>query len=487
FGASNNPISISAGDNIGLRSSATLSIADAGITTTGDIYLEAATDIHDASGRDLTLNADNLYFISGMNGGDTTLTTAVNTLTASTTGAGNLSVVETDAVTFASVTTVDGGIDASAGGSITATLMTSGDAGGDQAHDINLTATAGHLALGSVSADDAISLTTTTGNVSDSNGATTNLNADLLTLAIGGSVDTDTAITTLSGSTTAAGDVSITETDAVTVSSFSTHDGAFTLTSGGTQTLISLTANDAGSDQVHDVHLSATAGDLQLGAVVADSQATLNAAVGSIVDINNDSLADITAQSASLSAGNAIGSLTDFDTATGNSVDLLLVGDLTALVTTASDSLAFVSGDYGINGAALTPNSSGSAQMLLENDRVLLDLAESDITYEAGDHLAVFNNGTLYEYTATSTTALTTTSSDSALPAVPDTSQVSEEALPLHVLPPASSLDELLIAEDDAVQMPLHWRPEALFTVFYRCRDMKKRFPIGMCQFLSEQ
>ena len=122
--------SLSSGDNLGLEavrvgaSGGTLTLPDAGLNVgTGDLRLRGDLDVKDAAGRNLgPLVADDLSFTSGGSGGATTLSTSVNTLTASVTGSGAaLTVNETDGLTLTSVTTNDGNL------TVNASQATAGD------------------------------------------------------------------------------------------------------------------------------------------------------------------------------------------------------------------------------------------------------------------------------------------------------------------------------------------------------------------------
>ncbi|MCP4044350.1 MAG: S-layer family protein [Gammaproteobacteria bacterium] len=114
-----NAFDVTANDSVGLRSGATLTIPDAGLAfgavSVTNLLLSGATDVVDTD-RTLVLGATSLSFTSGSAGGDTTLSTDVTNLKASIiTNSANLVVNENDAtttngITLDGVSTFDGTI-----------------------------------------------------------------------------------------------------------------------------------------------------------------------------------------------------------------------------------------------------------------------------------------------------------------------------------------------------------------------------------------
>lgn len=133
--------SLSSGDNLSLESirsvgiGGTITLPDAGLDVgTGDLRLHGDEDIVDASGRNLgPLVAADLNITSGSTGGNTTLTTDVNSLTARITGSGSaLTVHEANGLTLTDIVTTDGDVtihaSESVAGNITVIDMNAGAA-----------------------------------------------------------------------------------------------------------------------------------------------------------------------------------------------------------------------------------------------------------------------------------------------------------------------------------------------------------------------
>ena len=291
--------SLSSGDNLGLEairvgsSGGVLTLPDAGFNVgTGDLRLRGDQDVKDVAGRVLgPLVADDLAFKSGASGGNTTLTTTINTLTALVTGSGaDLVVQETNGITLTEVDTTDGSITITTGGTTIVTAVDAGTAGSD----VSITASTGnvtvnHVTAGTGAAGDDVSLAATSGAILDdgSNAAGSGITGGLVTLTASGAIgatgannDIDTSAVTLI-TTSGTGGTYVTELDGVALGSGAggnTSTGPTVIVAGGAITTgngITTTANNAAID------ISTTSGGITLSHVVTahgSGDATLNAA-----------------------------------------------------------------------------------------------------------------------------------------------------------------------------------------------------------------
>jgi Flp pilus assembly protein TadG len=114
----------------------------------GDITLTSAGAITE-DGDAATVAAGNVLTASAAGG--IALDTSVDSITASTSAAGDIDIDETDAVTLTSVSTHDGSVTVDAGGAIVATSVDTSNTD-DDANDISLTTTAGNIEVVSLDA-----------------------------------------------------------------------------------------------------------------------------------------------------------------------------------------------------------------------------------------------------------------------------------------------------------------------------------------------
>ncbi len=280
------------------------------VSAAGDqVSLTAVGSITDANGATNNVTASNLIATAGTGIDlDTTVTTLSS---ASVTGTGAIDIRNSGALTVTSATTNDGAITLAAdNGTLTLTSVSAGGTG----HDVTAsTTTAGNIAVGSVSATGDRVLLTAVGAITDANGATNNVTASSLTATAGTGIDLDTTITTLtSASVTGTGAIDIRNAGALTVTSATTADGSISLAAaGGDLAIAAVSAGGAG-----DVSLTTTgSGNVVLGSVTASGNNVSVISAGQINDDANDNAADITAATASLTAGSGIG-------VTNGSVDL---------------------------------------------------------------------------------------------------------------------------------------------------------------------
>ena len=351
----------------GTDSTGTLTLPDAGLSNaSGDLRLTGETDVVDVSGRVLgTLTADDLFFLSGAAGGDTTLTTDVATIDAELTAAANLNIDENSGIALVDVQTFDGSIDVDAtvasAGDVRIIDVDAGDNGGGANDDVDIATTmatsdilfgdsANTLGLGLLEGNATASqnvILNATGAITDDDGTdNTDINAlgaDLdSTDEIGGTgattVQIDTAVDTLTADSATAGDIGINETDGVTLTSVTTNDGAIDVDAGNAVIIQTVTAADTVAGDDHDANITTVAGNITFGSsgsfdgtVTADDEAILNAAAAIVDDDDADNV-DVVAASADLDAGGAIGG-------TGGTVAQIdtTVGSITANTSAAGD------------------------------------------------------------------------------------------------------------------------------------------------------
>lgn len=241
--AADGPVSVVAGGQVtatNVQSSTDAEANDISLTSTGagievvavnagtgnaaDVILDAQAGNITNSGSNPDLVADNLNATAS---GSIALDTTINTLTAESTAAGNITLTETDAMTLDSVTTADGAIAVSAGAGIVATSV---DANGGAGDNVSLTATTGDVTATSVAAADSVSLNANAGNV-----IATSVTADTGNIDIAAATDvTATSVTATAGAVNinaTTGDVNIElitangpATPAVAVDIFAGHD-----------------------------------------------------------------------------------------------------------------------------------------------------------------------------------------------------------------------------------------------------------------------
>jgi hypothetical protein len=106
-------------NDISLTTAGDIAVGIISAGSEGDVILSAAGAVSDIA---TMITADELIVTAA---GPITLVTTVNLLTAASSGSGDVTVTETDAITLANVTTADGSITVNAGGTITALYVES--------------------------------------------------------------------------------------------------------------------------------------------------------------------------------------------------------------------------------------------------------------------------------------------------------------------------------------------------------------------------
>lgn len=273
---------------------------DASVTATNGAIAEigAGDSATDIAAADLTLTARNA--IGGA--GEADIETAVNTLNASSTNSGGITVQESNGITLASVTTTSGNVSVISGGQMTASSVVAGGGG-----TVTLSAASGDLRVDSVAAGGAATLTASTGSILEITGdAGVDVAAPTVTLTSGGTVGVagtsfDVATATLTA--TAAGDINISETDSVAVGGLTAANGDVTLGTGGTVTIAGpVSAGSSGSVLVLSGGAIAVNADVSAGSGVI---LRASSGAGNISFGPGD--VDITANTIELNAGNGPG------------------------------------------------------------------------------------------------------------------------------------------------------------------------------------
>jgi filamentous hemagglutinin family protein len=368
----------------GAGSDVTLSTVTSGdiqlgtVTAPDTVKLTSAGAITDTNGAATNVTANSLT-ASAVSGID--LDTAITTLNSATlTGAGNIDISNTGALTVTGMSTPNGSIILNAtGGSLTVDAITAGGAGSDVSLS---TTTSGDVLLGSVTAPDMVTVTSA-GAISDTNGAANNISATTTNLTaaanIGTAVDPiEMNVATLNATSTGGG-VFIAEADGVTVNNVLAGGGNIVITnSTGDMTINALTATAGGID------LTANAGSILDGngaanniSAVADS--TLSA-LGGVIGLSADPIeVNINPGTLSVEATGQIG---------GVSVDIngtVLPADTLTLLSPAPGNVIF-------NGNVLNPStapvnnatnftwviSNVDSQRVNENDSLTESLVEND-------------------------------------------------------------------------------------------------------------
>ena len=213
-------------------------------------------------------------------GGATTLVTTVADLTTTTSGAGAVSVTESDAITV-DITSANGPVTVQAVGDIDATVVSQT---GVDANDIALTSTAGDLRSHGINAGASgdVNLNAPNGSISNAAGVVA---GDVLTAGAADGITLSTALNSVVAQVSSAGNLTLTEADNLALTNLLTTLG--------------------------DVSVTSTAGSLAANSVDAgggDDNVTLTASAGSITESGNDAGADIVGNQILLVSGTGIAS-----------------------------------------------------------------------------------------------------------------------------------------------------------------------------------
>jgi trimeric autotransporter adhesin len=252
-----------ANGNLSLNAGGTLLLPTTAISTTGAVRLTGSTDIltngSGAAARDLHVSGSSLVLRSGAAGGDTSLTTAVGSIDAALSGAGDLSVANTGTLTAATLATSDGDISATSSTGMTAGSVVAGGSG----RAISLTATAGDLSVGTVNAGSSgsILLSAAQGALL---GASATLTASTLDLTSGNGIGSSGAAfgvnaANVSAQATGTGGIYLSSASSLTLGTLATNDGDIAITAAGDLTAGAISAGHSGN-----VALTSTGGNVTL-------------------------------------------------------------------------------------------------------------------------------------------------------------------------------------------------------------------------------
>ncbi len=221
--------------------------------------------------------------------GEADIETTVTSMDVSSTTAGDIVLTEANGVELTDIDTVNGAITVvSTTGDITLDTV---DAGGG--NTVTLEATAGSI------------------NEKGTGDAGSDISGTVLTLTaqdeIGGAaeLDIETTVTSMDVSSTASGNIVLTETDTITLTDIDTANGAITIEAGGTMDAqdVSTATTD---NNLNDISLSTTAGDIELDTINAGTAGDLSFnANGSILDADGNSV--ITGDDMTIISGGAMG------------------------------------------------------------------------------------------------------------------------------------------------------------------------------------
>jgi hypothetical protein len=284
-----------------LISSATGTIAvvvmEAGAGATGDVTLTAvAGAVTDANGATLNITADVLSVdaVTGV-GSANALETTVASIDIDNSTSGNIEIAETDGLT---VTKADQAVD-------------------NDANDILISSATGTIAVVVMEAGAGVSgdvtLTAVAGAVTDANGATLNITADVLTIdavtGVGATDSIETAIEELTVNNTVSGGVDINDTTSIAVNAVTASGQTVTLGGGSG----ALTDNNGGSNNITASLLvvSATTG-IDLDTTISTLTAT-NTSSGDIdiTDVDSIALNAVSAGGQTVLLTSTAGALTD--------------------------------------------------------------------------------------------------------------------------------------------------------------------------------
>ncbi|MCL4202554.1 MAG: autotransporter-associated beta strand repeat-containing protein, partial [Pirellulaceae bacterium] len=253
---------------------------------------------------------------------------------------------------------------------------------------------AGDFPIGAVDAGGGnVDLLTTVGAITDANGATLNVTADVLTAEAASGIALDTSVNAITATTTGTGAITIKETDAVTLTSVTTNNGTIEVDAGGTMTVTTVTAGGAG----RDVRLKTSSGNVALGLVTAAGDKVLLQAAGAITGIGSGN--NVNASQLAMQAGTGIGAGDAIETTVGtlaalagsaatDHIQVANTGDLTiGSVTAFSIPVTGVTGGGDV--LLTTTDRLGSSDDLTVNGGVTVQSTGGNVTLRAGDDLTL--------------------------------------------------------------------------------------------------
>lgn len=349
------------------------------VTTAGgaDVTVLASggdiSDVTAAEAANITADVVTLTALSGINAtaADGNLNTAANSIDASVTGTGNMSLRETDAVTLTDVDAANGSISVTAGGAITATDVAS--LTNSDNNDITLTTTAGNILLGTVNAGTNGDVTlNAAGAVTDNNAGANNITADDLVVtgtAVGSGDAIETSVANLEGQATA-GNFQIANTGALVIGGITamngvTATGNVSITTASPMTVSEQVSSTAGGN-VTLASLGSTAADdltIQADVIASGGNGNITLVAGDTVSIGNNTVSAAGTGAVAIVAGEDFTDGIDAGHAHDGNVGaaggrVLMTGG-TAVRSEDGNISIDAQGDLSPNGAEINANSDG--------------------------------------------------------------------------------------------------------------------------------
>ena len=362
---------------------------DAG--TLGDVQLNSAVAVIDDGNQATMVTAGELQITAQ---GAVSVDTAVDSLTVTTSLAGDVDIDEANAITLTSIESHDGSITVDAGDAITVTSLDSATTD-DGSNNIQITTRSGAIGVTTIRAGGQNDVTlTAAGAITDDGDGDTTITADVLTAEAGGSITLDTKVASATITTTAGGAVDIDEIDSITLAGVTTHDGGITVDAAGQ--IIATSVNASGTDNGNNsITLTTTVGDLSVVSVNAGSlnDVTLTAEAGFITEDGTLSI-EVTANELTATAAGPITLDTQVDSAvittteTG-AVDLHDTDSITLTNIVTQDGDISVQAGDGISVITVTAGTAGNVNLtaagaITEDDDTTTDITGDDISLTAG-------------------------------------------------------------------------------------------------------
>ncbi len=275
---------------------------DVSVTSTNGSILDDNDDATRITGDEVTLNA---AVDIGQTTGNRDIDLSANSLNAAAAN-GRIIVTNDQALTVNNASAVNDSIIITAAGDLT---VVNASATGTGTNNIDLTATTGNVTLGTVNAENTVTVNANAGHILDDGNQATAVSASTVNMTASSNI----------GSSAANGDVDITSTTNVGALTSSGNGDIFARIAGGGATLTgadfvtagSVTVTTEGASSITgatgytNFSMTTTSGDLEVGTVSATNAVTLAASNGDVTDTNADS--SVTGTTVNLAAGGADG------------------------------------------------------------------------------------------------------------------------------------------------------------------------------------
>ena len=285
------------------------------------------------------------------------LNTAVATLDASVSGAGNIEINETDAIVLEDVDTSNGKITVTAGGQITATDVASGGTAGE---DITLTSTGAGIEVVSVNAGAGnVDLTTTAGAIAQTAGtltgnALTFTSADAVTLG---------SLAVASAAGTSVGNITLGNTGALDVKGLDSQVGKIEVTTSQGLTVSDEVKSGGGNIAIEGsamglaANVNAGAGNVDLTTTAGAIAQTAGTLTGNALTFTSADAVTLGSLAVASAAGTSVGNITLGNTGAldvkgldsqGGDIDVAAGGMLTV-----ADAVKSSGGDIALEGTTM--------------------------------------------------------------------------------------------------------------------------------------